>query len=98
LLEDPLTSSRLGLDKNKNYVHIKVSDNGVGIPKEIQAKVFEPFFTTKEVGRGTGLGLSVTYGIIKNHHGVIELESEKGKGATFHIYLPVAASAPEVKD
>ncbi len=98
LLQEPLTSSRLRLDTNKTYVHIQVSDNGVGIPKEMQAKVFEPFFTTKEVGKGTGLGLSVTYGIIKNHRGVIELESEKGKGTTFHIYLPVAASVPEIKD
>jgi len=97
LLQEPLTYSRLGLDANKTYVHIQVSDNGIGIPKEMQAKVFEPFFTTKEVGKGTGLGLSVTYGIIKNHCGVIELESEKGKGTTFHIYLPVAASVPEIK-
>lgn len=79
------------LDRDKEYVHIQVSDNGIGIPEELQKKIFEPFFTTKEVGKGTGLGLSIVYGIVKKHAGFIECESAVGKGTTFHIYLPLYA-------
>ncbi|MFN3393228.1 MAG: PAS domain S-box protein, partial [Candidatus Thermochlorobacter sp.] len=81
--QDESVRARAALDKNKNYVHLKVSDNGIGIPKELQAKVFEPFFTTKEVGKGTGLGLSIVYGIIKKHQGLIEVESEAGKAMLY---------------
>ena len=70
-------------------VEIRVTDTGPGIPKEIQSKLFEPFFTTKPAGQGTGLGLSVTYGIIKDHKGKIGIESREGEGATFVITLPV---------
>jgi two-component system NtrC family sensor kinase len=70
-------------------IEIRVSDTGPGIPLGIQASIFEPFFTTKPVGQGTGLGLSVSYGIINNHHGQIRVESETGKGATFIITLPL---------
>ncbi len=97
-LQDDLVHEHLAPDKTKNYVYLKVSDNGVGIPKEFQTKVFEPFFTTKEVGKGIGLGLSIVYGIIKKHQGLIEVESEAGKGTTFHIYLPVADFTAELKD
>jgi len=65
-----------------------VSDDGPGIPEEIQDKIFDPFFTTKEVGKGTGLGLSICYGIIQEHGGRIWVESEYGKGATFYVELP----------
>lgn len=68
------------------YIEIKVSDNGPGIPPDILTKIFEPFFTTKE--KGTGLGLSIVYQIIKNHGGNIIVESELGKGTTFKIYIP----------
>ncbi|RJP93888.1 MAG: PAS domain S-box protein [Desulfobacteraceae bacterium] len=73
------------------YVKISVSDTGVGMDQEIQKKAFDPFFTTKAMGRGTGLGLSSAYGIIKNHSGFISISSQPGSGATFNVFLPVSA-------
>jgi signal transduction histidine kinase len=67
---------------------ITVQDEGVGMPPDVVARCFEPFFTTKGVGEGTGLGLSVSYGIIQDHGGHIEVESEVGKGSTFRVWLP----------
>jgi signal transduction histidine kinase len=69
-------------------IEIRVTDNGPGIPKEIQRRIFEPFFTTKPTGQGTGLGLSVSYGIVQEHKGTISVFSEVGKGTTFVIQLP----------
>ncbi|MFZ3089725.1 MAG: ATP-binding protein [Nitrospirota bacterium] len=74
--------------RNDYFIQIAVSDTGCGIPKENLGKIFDPFFTTKEVGKGTGLGLAVCYGIIKDHHGKIEVKSEAGRGAAFTITIP----------
>jgi signal transduction histidine kinase len=70
-------------------IEVSVSDNGPGIPDEIKEKVFQPFFTTKPTGEGTGLGLSLSYDIIKSHGGKIEVESKVGKGTKFTILLPI---------
>jgi len=69
-------------------VVVEVSDTGVGIPPENLAKIFEPFFTTKEIGRGTGLGLAVCYGILTEHGGSLDVQSTVGTGTTFTITLP----------
>ncbi|MFZ5924725.1 MAG: sensor histidine kinase, partial [Bacillota bacterium] len=69
-------------------VEIVVKDTGCGIPPENIPKIFDPFFTTKEVGKGTGLGLAVSFGIVEKHGGAIGVESEVGKGTTFTITLP----------
>ena len=69
---------------------MRVSDNGPGIAKEVLPKIFDPFFTTKGPSRGTGLGLSICYGIVTDHRGRLEARSERGKGTTFRMYLPLA--------
>jgi len=72
-----------------DFARLSLIDNGNGIPENKLLHIFEPFFTTKEVGKGTGLGLSMTYGAVQSHGGVIEVESQIGKGTSFHIYLPL---------
>jgi two-component system NtrC family sensor kinase len=74
-------------------VWFSITDDGAGIPPDIQSRIFDPFFTTKSVGKGTGLGLSVSYGIIQKHGGHIEVNSQPGAGTTFTIWLPIQAPA-----
>ena len=87
-----LRTSREGDD----MVRIEIQDNGAGIPKDVLPKIFDPFFTTKEIGKGTGMGLSISYKIIQEHGGKIVVDTEEGMGTVFSILLPVrTVQAPQ---
>jgi two-component system NtrC family sensor kinase len=92
----------ISLSRNDVHCILEVSDSGHGIPNEIVNRVFDPFFTTKAADRGTGLGLSVCLGIIKQHRGEIQVESRKGHGSTFRVLLPITQltviEAPQFQD
>jgi signal transduction histidine kinase len=80
---------RITTREEKKKVVIEITDDGIGMTEEVMKKIFDPFFTTKDVGRGTGLGMSISYSIIKNHGGKIEVASEAGRGSAFKIILPI---------
>jgi signal transduction histidine kinase len=86
----------IATESENSTVEAEVSDNGVGIPPEHVNKIFDPFFTTKATSRGTGLGLAVTYGIIREHSGKIRVESAVGKGTSFRLEFPTARKAVNV--
>jgi CheY-like chemotaxis protein len=87
-LDETFTRTRPELSPG-NYVVISVADTGMGMDSATLARIYEPFYTTKEPGRGTGLGLAMVYGIVKQHKGYVEAESEPRQGATFRLYLPI---------
>ena len=86
---------KIGSRTHGDRVLVEVSDTGVGIPRENITKIFEPFFTTKEIGKGTGLGLAVCYGILTEHDGSLDVQSTPGVGTTFTISLPAISSDGE---
>ncbi|MEM8712424.1 MAG: ATP-binding protein [Planctomycetota bacterium] len=84
-----------GMEDSSDQLQLSVSDSGVGMPREVQTRIFEPFFTTKGRGKGTGLGMSMVHGIIDDHGGSIEVDSEPGAGSTIRVFLPKAIAESE---
>jgi CheY-like chemotaxis protein len=93
-LDDIAAAQYIDLDPG-TYLRLTVSDTGSGMISEVMEHIFEPYFTTKEKGVGTGMGLSIVHGIVKNHKGGITVYSEPGKGSTFHVYLPIIREIKE---
>ncbi|MBO0800260.1 MAG: histidine kinase, partial [Blastocatellia bacterium] len=86
----------IATEASADSVVIKFRDSGMGIDPEHLSRIYDPFFTTKQIGKGTGLGLAVSYGIIKDHGGHIDVESRPGEGALFLITLPLASARQQL--
>ena len=98
LVDGAVLSTREGADSSLKYVEISVADQGMGMSDATIQRIFEPFFTTKELGRGTGLGLSLVYGVTKTHGGFVDVDSKLGEGTIFRLFFPVSKSVPSVED
>lgn len=88
----------VGTGQTEGWVWVEVRDNGCGIAPDKVGRIFDPFFTTKPLGQGTGLGLSLSYGIVKKHHGHIEVNSQVGEGTRFRVWLPARQPEPPVTE
>jgi two-component system cell cycle sensor histidine kinase/response regulator CckA len=93
VVEGAVLATREGADPSLKYIEISVADQGTGMDDATVQRIFEPFFTTKELGRGTGLGLSLVYGVVKTHGGFVDVDSRAGEGTVFRLYFPVSGAA-----
>jgi two-component system NtrC family sensor kinase len=89
---------RLSTRRRDEGIVVEVSDTGTGIPPETLGRIFDPFFTTKDVGVGTGLGLSSSFGIVQRHGGTIHVRSEVGEGSSFEVFLPLEREEQRVAE
>ena len=85
----------VGLSESGDLAVLRVRDTGSGMPQETLKDIFTPFYTTKQLGKGSGMGLSIVYGVVKMHAGDITVDSEVGKGTTFHVRIPVGDKTRE---
>jgi signal transduction histidine kinase len=88
-------AGKIAVQDGREFYVISVSDTGCGMPEQVRVRIFEPFFTTKLAGEGTGLGLAMVYGFVRQAGGIIEVDSKEGEGTTFRIRLPLHSRAAQ---